>query len=66
MERSSPRRKATADKTINHHDDLLKVVDNMLSEAGVDRKELGGELTFANNKETKRTIIKRNHTIITQ
>ena len=33
-------------QTVSNHDDLLKVVDNMLSEAGVDREDPGGKLTF--------------------
>jgi hypothetical protein len=37
-------------QTVNNHDDLLKVVDNMLSEVGVDRKDLKGELTFAGRR----------------
>jgi len=34
-------------QTVDSHDDLLKVVDNMLSEVEVDRSELKGKLTFA-------------------
>lgn len=43
---------------VNSHDDLLKVVDGLLLEAGMDRKELGGELTFAGADPIRPTHIK--------
>ena len=33
-------------QSIDNHDDLLNVVDGVLAEAGLDRKELGGKMTF--------------------
>ena len=32
---------------VNNHDDLLKVVDGLLAEAGLNRKDMGGKMTFA-------------------
>jgi hypothetical protein len=32
---------------VNNHDDLTQVVDLILNEAGLDRKDQGGALTFA-------------------
>jgi len=34
-------------QSIDNHDDLLEVVDGVLEEAGLDRKELDGKITFA-------------------
>ncbi len=45
-------------QTVDNHDDLLKVVDNMLSEVGLDRAELGGELTFAGLDPIRPTVLK--------
>ena len=45
-------------QTVNDHDDLLKVVDNLLTEAGLDRQELGGKLTFAGLDPIRPTILK--------
>ena len=43
---------------VNNHDDLLKVVDGLLLEAGLDRKETGGALTFAGMDPIRPTHIK--------
>jgi crotonobetainyl-CoA:carnitine CoA-transferase CaiB-like acyl-CoA transferase len=43
---------------VNNHDDLLNVVDNMLSEAGVNREDLGGKLTFAGLDPIRPTVLK--------
>jgi crotonobetainyl-CoA:carnitine CoA-transferase CaiB-like acyl-CoA transferase len=43
---------------VQNHDDLLKVVDNMLSEVGVDRSELKGKLTFAGLDPVRPTVLK--------
>ncbi len=32
---------------VNNHKDLLNVVDELLVEVGLDRKDLGGKMTFA-------------------
>ena len=45
-------------QTVENHDDLLKVVDNMLSEAGIDRGDLNGELTFAGLDPIRPTVLK--------
>lgn len=43
---------------VNDHDDLLNVVDGLLQEAGLDRKELAGEVTFAGKDPIRPTHIK--------
>ena len=43
---------------VNNHDDLLKVVDGLLEEAGLDRKELGGKMTFAGMDPIRPTGLK--------
>ena len=43
---------------VNNHDDLTKVVDLILSEAGLDRKDHGGSLTFAGMDPIRPTHIK--------
>jgi len=45
-------------QTVENHDDLLKVIDNLLSEVGVDRKELKGKLTFAGLDPIRPTVLK--------
>jgi crotonobetainyl-CoA:carnitine CoA-transferase CaiB-like acyl-CoA transferase len=45
-------------QTVDNHDDLLKVVDNMLSEVGVERKDLKGEVTFAGLDPIRPTVLK--------
>jgi len=42
----------------NNHDDLLKVLDGLLEEAGLDRKDLGGTLTFAGMDPIRPTQMK--------
>ena len=44
------------DQTVDSHADLLKVVDNLLFEAGVDCLELGGKLTFAGLDPIRPTV----------
>jgi len=46
------------DQTVENHDDLLKVVDNLLSEAGLDRKDLKGTVTFAGLDPIRETVLK--------
>lgn len=43
---------------VNNHDDLTQVVDLILSEAGLDRKDQGGALTFAGMDPIRPTHIK--------
>jgi crotonobetainyl-CoA:carnitine CoA-transferase CaiB-like acyl-CoA transferase len=43
---------------VNNHDDLLRVVDGLLLEAGLDRKETGGAVTFAGLDPIRPTHIK--------
>ena len=43
---------------VNNHDDLLKVVDGLLEEAGLDRKDLGGKMTFAGMDPIRPTGLK--------
>ncbi|WP_175968535.1 CoA transferase [Burkholderia sp. BCC0322] len=43
---------------VNNHDDLTQVVDLILSEAGLDRSEQGGGLSFAGMDPIRRTHIK--------
>src|SRR5208337_2948715 len=43
---------------VNNHDNLTKVVDLILSEAGLDRKDQGGTLTFAGMDPIRPTHIK--------
>jgi crotonobetainyl-CoA:carnitine CoA-transferase CaiB-like acyl-CoA transferase len=45
-------------QSIDNHDDLLKVVDGLLEEAGLDRKELGGKMTFAGMDPIRPTGLK--------
>jgi hypothetical protein len=45
-------------QTVENHEDLLKVVDNMLSEVGVSRSELKGEVTFAGLDPIRPTVLK--------
>ena len=45
-------------QTVESHADLLKVVDNLLSEAGLDRKNLKGKVTFAGLDPIRETVLK--------
>ena len=46
------------DQPVNNHKDLLKVVDGMLAEAGLDRKDTGGKVTFAGMDPIRATVMK--------
>src|SRR5436190_13807048 len=46
------------DQTVNSHDDLLKVVDNLLGEAGLNRRDLKGNITFAGLDPIRETVLK--------
>ena len=43
---------------VNNHDDLTRVVDLILAEAGLDRKDQGGKLTFAGMDPIRPTHLK--------
>jgi crotonobetainyl-CoA:carnitine CoA-transferase CaiB-like acyl-CoA transferase len=43
---------------VNNHDELLKVVDGLLGGAGLDRKDLGGKVTFAGMDPIRPTRLK--------
>ncbi|MGO4339984.1 CoA transferase [Labrys sp. KB_33_2] len=43
---------------VNNHEDLTQVVDLILREAGLDRSDQGGSLTFAGKDPVRRTHIK--------
>ena len=45
-------------QTVENHDDLLKVIDNLLSEAGINRSELKGKVTFAGLDPVRPTVLK--------
>jgi crotonobetainyl-CoA:carnitine CoA-transferase CaiB-like acyl-CoA transferase len=46
------------DQTVENHDDLMKVVDNLLGEAGLNRKDLKGTVTFAGLDPIRETVLK--------
>ena len=46
------------EQTVNNHEDLLKVVDGMLKEVGLDRKDTGGKMTFAGMDPIRETVLK--------
>ena len=46
------------DQTVENHDDLLKVVDNLLSEAGLNLADLKGEVTFAGLDPIRASVLK--------
>jgi len=43
---------------VNNHDDLLKVIDGILNEVGLDRNELDGKMTFAGMDAIRPTRLK--------
>src|SRR6188472_3035736 len=43
---------------VNNHDDLLRVVDGLLEELGLDRRDTGGEVTFAGLDPLRPTVLK--------
>jgi crotonobetainyl-CoA:carnitine CoA-transferase CaiB-like acyl-CoA transferase len=45
-------------KPVNDHQDLLNVVDGLLNEAGLDRKDMDGQITFAGMDPIRPTHIK--------
>jgi len=43
---------------VNTHEDLLKVIDGLMEEVGLDRSDLGGEMTFAGMDPIRPTGLK--------
>jgi crotonobetainyl-CoA:carnitine CoA-transferase CaiB-like acyl-CoA transferase len=46
------------DQPVNNHEDLLKVLDGMLAEAGLNRSDTGGKVTFAGMDPIRPTVLK--------
>ncbi len=46
------------DQTVENHDDLMKVVDNILEDAGLNRADLKGKVTFSGKDPTRPTVLK--------
>ncbi|PHS35872.1 MAG: hypothetical protein COB07_12870 [Sulfurovum sp.] len=45
-------------QTVENHEDLIKVIDNLLAEVGVDRNDLKGKLTFSGLDPIRPTVLK--------
>ncbi|MDA9982408.1 carnitine dehydratase, partial [Gammaproteobacteria bacterium] len=46
------------DQPVNNHDDMRKVTDNILRDAGMTISDSGGEVTFAGKEPVRKTVIK--------
>ena len=46
------------DQPVNNHDDMRKVTDNMLRDAGMTIEDSGGKVTFAGAEPIRKTVIK--------
>jgi crotonobetainyl-CoA:carnitine CoA-transferase CaiB-like acyl-CoA transferase len=46
------------EQPVNDHEDMQKVTDNILRDAGLTIKDSGGEVTFAGKEPVRKTIIK--------
>jgi len=46
------------DQPINNHDDMRKVTDNVLRDAGLAIEESGGKVTFAGKEPVRKTVMK--------
>ena len=46
------------DQTVENHDDLLKVIDNILEDAGLNREDLKGKVTFEGLDPIRPTVLK--------
>ena len=46
------------DQPVNNHDDMRKVTDNILRDAGMAIEDSGGEVTFAGKEPIRKTVIK--------
>ena len=45
-------------QTVENHDDMLKVTDNILRDAGLSIADSGGKITFAGQEPIRKTVIK--------
>src|SRR5215471_10419996 len=43
---------------VNNHEDLLGVVDGLLGEMGLDRRDMGGKVTFTGLDPLRPTVLK--------
>lgn len=46
------------EQTVNNHDDMHKVTDNMLREIGLTIEDSGGKVTFAGKEPVRKTVMK--------
>ena len=46
------------DQPVETHDDMRKVTDNILRDAGMTIQDSGGEVTFAGKEPIRKTVIK--------
>ncbi len=46
------------DQPVNNHDDMRKVTDNILRDAGMTIEDSGGKVTFAGKEPVRKTVIK--------
>ena len=46
------------DQPVNNDDDMRKVTDNILRDAGMTIEDGGGEVTFAGKEPVRKTVIK--------
>ena len=46
------------DQPVETHDDMLKVTDNILKDAGMTVKDSGGKVSFAGKEPVRKTVIK--------
>jgi crotonobetainyl-CoA:carnitine CoA-transferase CaiB-like acyl-CoA transferase len=46
------------DQPVNNHDDLRKVTDNILRDAGLTIEDSGGKVTFAGKEPVRKTVMK--------
>ena len=46
------------DQPVNNHNDMRKVADNILRDAGMTIKDSGGKVTFAGKEPIRKTVMK--------
>ncbi len=46
------------DQPVNNHDDMRKVTDNILRDAGMTIEDSGGKVTFAGKEPVRKTVMK--------
>ena len=51
------------DQPVNNHDDMVKVTDNILRDAGMTIEDSGGKVTFAGKEPVRKTVIKAGATV---